>query len=91
MASTTVPTASDDVPAGCLPAADAGGPYTTPEGTDVTLDGTGSTAGTDPSAGAIATYAWDLDNDGQYDDATGATPDASPRSARTGSSRSGSR
>ena len=69
-----VPTASDAVPAGCVPVADAGGPYTTPEGTDVTLDGTGSAAGTDPSAGAIATYAWDLDGDGQYDDATGATP-----------------
>jgi Zn-dependent metalloprotease len=69
-----VPTASDAVPAGCLPVADAGGPYTTAEGADVALDGTGSTGGTDPSAGAIATYAWDLDNDGQYDDATGATP-----------------
>lgn len=69
-----VPTASDAVPAGCLPVADAGGPYTTPEGTDVTLDGSGSTPGTDPSAGAVTTYEWDLDGDGQYDDATGASP-----------------
>jgi hypothetical protein len=70
----TVPTASDDVPAECLPAADAGGPYVTPEGTDAALDGTGSATGSDPSAGTITEYAWDLDNDGQYDDATGPTP-----------------
>ncbi|HLS46326.1 MAG TPA: M36 family metallopeptidase [Ornithinicoccus sp.] len=71
----TVPTASDDVPAACLPTADADGSYTTDEGTDVTLDGTGSATGTDPSAGAITSYEWDLDDDGQYDDATGASPD----------------
>lgn len=70
----TVPTASDDIPAECAPTADAGGPYVTPEGTDAALDGTGSSAGTDPSAGAITGYAWDLDDDGQYDDATGPTP-----------------
>ena len=46
------------------PVADAGGPYTTPEGTDVALDGTGST---DPD-NDIATYAWDLDGDGACDD-----------------------
>ncbi|MEO5609420.1 MAG: M36 family metallopeptidase [Ornithinibacter sp.] len=70
----TVPTASTDVPADCLPTADAGGPYATPEGTNVALDGTGSSAGTHASAGEVATYEWDLDNDGQFDDATGATP-----------------
>ncbi|WP_203580754.1 M36 family metallopeptidase [Microbacterium hibisci] len=70
----TVPTASSAVPAECEPTADAGGPYVTPEGTDAALDGTASAAGSDPSAGAITAYAWDLDNDGQYDDATGATP-----------------
>ncbi|MDV3221462.1 M36 family metallopeptidase [Intrasporangium sp.] len=70
-----VPSASDDIPAECLPTADADGPYVTPEGTDVQLDGTGSASGTDPSAGAITTYEWDLDNDGAYDDATGPTPD----------------
>jgi fungalysin metallopeptidase (M36)/PKD domain-containing protein len=63
-----------DVPPSCIPTANAGGPYTTTEGVNVSLNGTGSTAGSDSSAGTIATYAWDLDNDGEYDDATGATP-----------------
>jgi subtilisin-like proprotein convertase family protein len=52
--------------------ADAGGPYTVAEGATLTLDGTGSVAG--PSA----TYAWDLDNDGSFDDATGPTPSIDP-------------
>ena len=55
---------------GAPPTADAGGPYTTNEGTDVTLDGTGSS---DPD-NDITTYAWDFDNDGACDDATGAKP-----------------
>ena len=53
------------------PTADAGGPYSTQEGQDVTLDGRGSL---DPDTGDSLTYEWDLDNDGAYDDATGATP-----------------
>lgn len=48
------------------PVADAGGPYTVAEGGTLTLDGSGSTPG--------ATYAWDLDNDGDFTDATGSTP-----------------
>jgi M6 family metalloprotease-like protein len=52
------------------PVADAGGPYNTVEGTDVALDATGSS---DPDGDAI-TYEWDLDNDGQFDDSTSATP-----------------
>jgi hypothetical protein len=54
------------------PTADAGGPYTTNEGTNVTLDGTGSS---DPDNN-IAAYAWDLDGDGACDDvANDSTPD----------------
>ncbi|WP_327133415.1 M36 family metallopeptidase [Streptomyces sp. NBC_01343] len=66
-------TADETVPAACLPTAKAGGPYTTNEGTDVTLSAAGSAKGTAPSAGNLTSYAWDLDNDGQYDDATGVT------------------
>jgi hypothetical protein len=54
------------------PKADAGGPYTTDEGTNVKLSATGST---DPD-NDIKTYAWDLDGDGACDDvANDATPD----------------
>jgi hypothetical protein len=53
-----------------LPDANAGGPYVTDEGIDVTLDGTGSS---DPD-GAPLLYDWDLDNDGDFDDASGPNP-----------------
>ncbi|MDY0910054.1 Ig-like domain repeat protein [Microbacterium sp. CFBP9034] len=46
--------------------ADAGGPYSVAEGAGLTLDGSGSTAG--------AAYAWDLDADGDFADASGAMP-----------------
>lgn len=52
------------------PVADANGPYTTDEGVDVILDGSGSSS---PS-GATLSFEWDLDNDGVFDDATGPNP-----------------
>jgi subtilisin family serine protease len=51
------------------PVADAGGPYTTDEGVPVMLDGSNSS---DPDGDPL-TFAWDLDDDGNFDDATGIT------------------
>ncbi|MFI5808257.1 M36 family metallopeptidase [Streptomyces sp. NPDC051561] len=62
-------TPATDLPATCKPTADAGGPYTTKEGADVQLNAGGST-----TPGGGATYAWDFDGDGAYDDATGPAP-----------------
>jgi predicted outer membrane repeat protein len=57
-----------DVVVNQAPAADAGGPYATQTDTPVLLDGSGSS----DIDGAVVSYEWDLDNDGQYDDAVGA-------------------
>lgn len=51
------------------PDADASGPYVAAEGDILTLDGSGSS---DPDDN-IDLYEWDLDNDGQYSDASGET------------------
>ena len=51
------------------PIADAGGPYAATQGSSIALDGNGSTG-----AGGIASFEWDLDGDGQFDDATGEAP-----------------
>ena len=59
---------------GLHPTADANGPYETDEGSDVALDGSASS---DPD-GWIASYEWDFDDDGEFDDATGAKPDFDP-------------
>ena len=52
------------------PTASIGGPYSVNENGSVLLDASGSS---DPDTGDVLTYAWDLDNDGFFDDATGAT------------------
>jgi Ca2+-binding RTX toxin-like protein len=51
------------------PIADAGGPYASQQNTTLTLD---ASASSDVTADTLS-YAWDLDGDGQFDDATGAT------------------
>jgi hypothetical protein len=52
------------------PVADPNGPYSVNEGSIVGLDGTGSS---DPNGDPLV-HAWDLDGDGEFDDALGATP-----------------
>lgn len=49
------------------PVADAGGPYTVKPGAHIELDASGSS----DLEGDDLTYAWDLDGDGEFDDATG--------------------
>ena len=53
------------------PTADADGPYVINEGQKLTLDAGGTT---DPDANDVLTFAWELDNDGQFDDALGVNP-----------------
>lgn len=52
------------------PACDAGGPYTFGPGQSLTLAATAS----DPNFDDVLTAAWDIDGDGQFDDATGLAP-----------------
>ncbi|MBW7864418.1 MAG: tandem-95 repeat protein, partial [Candidatus Hydrogenedentes bacterium] len=63
------------VAAFAAPVANAGGPYNITEAQGVTLDGSGSTGAT--------SYDWDLDNDTQYDDATGVSPSINVTLLRT--------
>jgi hypothetical protein len=51
------------------PVADAGGPYTVKPGGRIVLDASGSF----DADGDELTFAWDLDGDGRFDDATGPT------------------
>lgn len=54
------------------PIADAGGPYVVVPGGCVTLDASGSTE-IDPGD-SIVSYEWDFDDDGDFDDAVGVSP-----------------
>lgn len=57
------------VPQNQTPVADAGGPYTLDWGATLPLDGSAST----DLDNNIVSYEWDLDDDGEYDDAIGVT------------------
>lgn len=57
--------------------AEAGGPYSGAVGEEIALEGSAS-GGTSPYI-----YAWDLDNDGEFDDAEGASPSHSWDTADT--------
>ena len=61
------------------PTADAGGPYSTNVGANVTVT---AAASSDPG-NDIALYAWDLDDDGLYDDHTGVTATFNSQTAGT--------
>jgi len=54
------------------PVANAGGPYTIDEGSTIQLDA-GATTDPDDQIGDL-TFEWDLDCDGQFDDASGVNP-----------------
>jgi VCBS repeat-containing protein len=62
---TVIVTGANDVPT-----ANAGGPYTITELQSLQLNATIA----DPDVGATLTIDWDLDNDGQFDDASSANP-----------------
>jgi PKD repeat protein len=64
--------------ANVAPTAQAGGPYSGIVGQSTAFHGTAA----DPGSADALTYQWDLDNDGQYDDATG--QNASKTFASTG-------
>ena len=70
----STPTVSTATPSSCDPEAVIADPPVTPEGSSVLLDGTGSIANGDD--GDTLAYAWDLDDDGDYDDSTSPTPSA---------------
>jgi hypothetical protein len=61
------------------PVADANGPYEVNAGQAVTLDASNSS---DPD-GTIVLYEWDLDGDGEFDDASGVNPEATFNTAGT--------
>jgi LPXTG-motif cell wall-anchored protein len=67
-ASLLAPSSSDQIVHRVRGIADAGGPYVIGEGDSLTLDASGS------QVGDTASYGWDLDGDGSFDDAAGVNP-----------------
>ncbi len=65
-------TAPFTVLANAPPTASAGGPYDVPILGDLVLDATGTDA--DPEDAVALVFAWDLDGDGEFDDASGPQP-----------------
>jgi hypothetical protein len=53
------------------PTANAGGPYHLAAGSGLQLD---ASASSDPDAGDVLSYGWDLNGDGNFGDATGSAP-----------------
>ncbi len=64
-------------PIGCInqpPIAHAGGPYTCDLHSSITLDGTGSSDPNTECGDEVVAWHWDLDEDEDYDDASGPAP-----------------
>ena len=61
-------------PMTATPVANAGGPYVINTGQSLTLNGSGSYDPDAASGELIVSYEWDLDGDGEYDDAAGVNP-----------------
>ncbi|HEY6000780.1 MAG TPA: PKD domain-containing protein [bacterium] len=59
---------------GAAPVASAGGPYAIGYGSPLALDGSWSTDPDVACGDRVEGYAWDLDDDGEYDDAAGIKP-----------------
>jgi len=57
-----------------VPVSVVGGPYSSCQNGSVTFNGTASSDPDSICGDSISLYEWDLDNDGAFDDATGATP-----------------
>jgi PKD repeat protein len=56
------------------PAAQCGGPYILEALSDLRLDGSASSDPDQPAGDSIVSYAWGLDSDGKYDDASDVVP-----------------
>jgi hypothetical protein len=60
--------------ANAAPTAATGGPYAVTVGQNLALNGSGSSDADAAYGDSLVAYEWDVDNDGQFNDATGASP-----------------